>query len=181
LINEMLDLTKIEAGHVDLLLEAHIDLLPEIDDVVGITRALIGDKAISLQTAIAVPLPLITADRRRIRQVPLNLMSNAVKFTESGYIRLRVWHDVQTLYFAVADSGAGIPPEEQGRIFQPFHQRERDRQHVTSTGLGLPIAQKLVELHHGKLRLESTSELGSTFMFSLTTPAQRYGEANYDS
>jgi len=167
LINEMLDLSKIEAGHLELHIEPVIDFRREIEEVIAITHSFMNSKSVNLQEDIAPDLPTFEGDKRRIRQVLLNLLGNAAKYTEVGHIRLRVWYDNATIQFAVSDTGPGIPLDQQALIFEPFHQLNRDSHKSGSTGLGLPISKRLVEAHGGKLWLESSAGEGSTFYFSL--------------
>ncbi len=112
-------------------------------------------------------LPLIACDRRRLRQVLLNLLSNAIKFTEKGSITLSVKNKGEEAIFAVMDTGPGIPPEMQARIFEPFIQSEGGIHHEQGTGLGLPISRSLVQAHGGELWVESSLNEGSTFYFTL--------------
>jgi signal transduction histidine kinase len=110
---------------------------------------------------------LTACDRRRIRQVLLNLLSNAIKFTGKGSITLSVKYKGEEFIFAVMDTGPGIPPEMQARIFEPFVQVTDDIKHTQGTGLGLPISRSLVEAHGGELWVVSQMGEGTTFFFTL--------------
>ncbi|MBK8027698.1 MAG: hypothetical protein IPK19_41540 [Chloroflexi bacterium] len=112
-------------------------------------------------------LPLIVGDRRRIRQILLNLVSNAIKFTESGTVTVSVKNRPGDLLFAVSDTGPGIAPEEQTLIFEPFIQTQTGVKHSAGTGLGLPISSRLVQAHGGRLWLQSEQGSGSAFFFTL--------------
>lgn len=170
LINDMLDLAKIQAGHMELYTE-----LTEMDVLVKSTLAtaigLTKDKPITLHHEIVQGLPPITADQKRIRQVLLNLLSNAAKFTDEGSITVRVWQNGQVLISSVTDTGAGIPADKLNTIFEEF--RQVDDGSVRSyqgTGLGLTICKRLIEMHGGRIWVESTSGGGTTFFFSLPVP-----------
>lgn len=169
LINDVLDMSKIEAGHTELVLEEGIDLGEEIRDIMPTIQPMLDGKPVDLLLDIADDLPAMSIDRRRMRQVILNLLSNAAKFTDSGYIKVRAWQADDQLLLAVEDTGPGILPEHQSVIFEPFHQLERAYESRAGTGLGLPIARRLVEAHHGKLWLESQVGKGSTFFVALPT------------
>nr|MBN1229855.1 hypothetical protein [Anaerolineae bacterium] len=166
LINDVLDMSKIESGRLELFLEEDVDLCPEIRQVLDTTRTLLEEKPVELIEDIAGDLPRLRVDRRRIRQVLLNLTSNAAKFTREGHIALRVSHADGQVLFVVEDTGPGIDPEQQALIFEPFRQLDRSTQ-TEGTGLGLPIARQLVEAHGGRLWLESTPGSGATFYVSL--------------
>jgi signal transduction histidine kinase len=167
LINDVLDMTKIEAGMLTLFIEEKIDLRQELNTVIAATHSLFKDKPVAFVHDIDDNLPLIVGDRRRIRQVLLNLLSNAAKFTEQGSITLSVKSKETELLFAVIDTGPGIAPQDHVLIFEPFQQTEAGIQHAGGTGLGLPISKRLVETHGGRLWLESQSGEGAAFYFTL--------------
>ncbi len=166
LINDVLDISKIQAGELKLYLESDVNIYEEINTVTKIIMSLINTP-VQFNEDIDGGIPLITADRRRIRQVLLNLLSNAAKFTDRGSISLILKKRVDHLLFAVADTGPGIPPSAQAIIFEPFIQTEDGRKKVEGTGLGLPISKNLIEAHGGKLWVESMPGEGSVFYFSL--------------
>ena len=167
LINDILDVSKIEAGKMDLSFEL-IDLGEIIQGVMSTAVALVKDKPIELQQSIPDELPPIEADERRVRQVLLNLISNAAKFTEDGYIRVAAEVESAEVVVSVADTGPGIAPDEIGEIFEPFTQVDASttREHG-GTGLGLTISHSFVQLHGGRMWVESKLGEGSTFYFSL--------------
>jgi signal transduction histidine kinase/CheY-like chemotaxis protein/HAMP domain-containing protein/putative methionine-R-sulfoxide reductase with GAF domain len=167
LINDILDVSKIEAGKMELDFEA-VDLREIINGVMSTATALVKDKPIELQRSISDVLPTITADERRVRQVLLNLVSNAAKFTEEGFIRVGAHVEDHEAIISVADSGSGIGKEEQARVFEPFIQTDASttREHG-GTGLGLTISRSFVQLHGGRIWVESVPGEGSTFYFAL--------------
>lgn len=167
LINDVLDITKIQSGMMKLLPETNINLKKDLDAVIDTVPPLLQDKPVKFITEIDENLPLIQGDRRRIRQILLNLLSNAAKFTEEGSITLRVRHLENEIEFAVIDTGPGIDRKDQQRIFEPFQQTETGIRHMSGTGLGLPISKRLAEAHSGKLWLESEPGKGAAFYFSL--------------
>jgi signal transduction histidine kinase len=167
LINDVLDMTKIEAGMLKLFVESDIDLKQELNTAVTATQPLLKDKSVTVVQDVDDALPLLVGDRRRIRQVLLNLLSNAAKFTEEGSITLSVKKRGEIILFAVIDTGPGIAPEDQTLIFEPFKQTETGIQHASGTGLGLPISKRLVEAHGGQLWVESNVGEGAGFYFTL--------------
>ncbi len=168
LINDILDLSKIEAGRMELLYDA-TELHPLIEGVMTTAIGLTRDKGLELILDAPEDLPLVVIDKVRIRQVLLNLLSNAAKFTEHGSITLAVAQpDAQTIQIAVKDTGVGIAPENQERIFEEFQQVQNSAvPQYQGTGLGLPISKRLVEMHGGRMWLESAVGQGSTFFFTL--------------
>lgn len=168
LINDILDMSKIEAGRLQLLIEEDIQLANELDKIYEVGEMLIRAKAVKLIKTYDENLPLIKGDRRRIHQILLNLISNAAKFTDEGCIRLRAWQEKDHIIVAVEDSGPGIAPAEQALIFEPFQQLDRSSW-MAGTGLGLPISKRLAEAHGGRLWLESVPGSGSTFFVSFPT------------
>jgi signal transduction histidine kinase/CheY-like chemotaxis protein len=172
LINDVLDLAKIEAGRMDLLLEP-TDLLPLLQGVMSTTVGLTRDKPIALISDVPDNLPTLLIDKTRVRQVLLNLLSNAAKFTEQGSITLRVTLAGGVVQLAVQDTGIGIPANQQSLVFEEFRQIEGElSRSYQGTGLGLPISRRLVELHGGRMWLESVPGQGSTFSFTLPLAEQ---------
>jgi len=164
LINDILDLAKIEAGHVALIPEA-VALPALLQNIVSTAQSLITDKPVTLVLNVDPNLPVLTLDKTRIRQVMLNLLSNAAKFTEQGTITLCGSVVNGAVELAVRDTGVGIPPDAQERVFAEFQQVDHAlNRRYTGTGLGLPISRRLVELHGGTLTLESVAGVGSTFI-----------------
>jgi signal transduction histidine kinase/DNA-binding response OmpR family regulator len=167
LINDILDLSKIEAGRMELFKET-LAIGEVIHSVHSTALGLTKDKPIKLHYELAPDLPPIEADRTRVRQILLNLLSNAAKFTEEGQIIMRVERAGEQLLLSVSDTGIGIPADQLTTIFEEFRQVESDSDRAYGgTGLGLAISRRFVELHGGKIWAESTLGAGSTFFFSL--------------
>jgi len=173
LINDILDLSKVEAGKLKLEYTA-INLHTVLDDISQIFFQKIIDKGLAFDLDIAPGLPtLLYIDETRIRQILLNLIGNAVKFTEHGFIQLKITythlneHEI-ILHMRVKDSGIGIPVDQQEKIFGAFEQQtEQSHERYGGTGLGLTITQRLSEMMNGNIQLESTVGKGSTFTISL--------------
>jgi signal transduction histidine kinase len=171
LISDMLDISRIEAGKLDLTF-GDVDLSEIINGVMTTAIGLVKDKPIELVTDVPDDLPHIRADSIRIRQVLLNLVSNASKFTEEGQIAVSARHiakgERNDILVAVADTGIGIAPDNLEKLFEPFSQVDPSPTRKSGgTGLGLSIARHLVELHGGRIWVESTVDEGSTFAFTL--------------
>ncbi|MBN1642424.1 MAG: GAF domain-containing protein [Anaerolineae bacterium] len=167
MINEILDMSKLEAGAMELVLE-DVNLDSVIGDVIATSGALIKDKPIELRTHIEPRLPIIRGDGTRIRQVITNLMGNAAKFTQEGAITFRVWTDEEMVYVSVADTGEGIPADKIPLVFEPFRQADGSpSRRAEGTGLGLPISKQYVEMHGGQIWLESEYGQGCTVTFAL--------------
>jgi signal transduction histidine kinase len=167
LINDLLDISHIEAGMMELEFR-EVNLSDLIHSVMATASALVRDKDIELHQEIAPSLPLVQADASRIRQVLLRLLANAAKFTEQGAITVRSWTAGEQVLVSVSDTGVGIPPEDQERIFQQFEQGSLENvRQLYGTGLGLALSKEFVEMHGGEIRVESRVGEGSTFTFSL--------------
>lgn len=168
LINDILDLAKIESGRMELYKE-YFDIFEIIGPILSNTQALLSHKEISLISDIENNLPLIFADKTRLRQVLFNLLSNAVKFTKQGYIKLKIYRkDELEFIFSVEDTGIGIKKEDIDKAFMEFVQLNGGtNREVKGTGLGLPIAKRFIEMHGGKIWVNSEFGKGSTFNFSI--------------
>jgi GAF domain-containing protein len=168
LINEILDLSKVEAGRMELEL-APFDLPLAIDNARTFVRERAVKHGITLDLDVDDRLGEYVGDERKIKQILLNLLSNAVKFTpEGGRISITANKTDNGAEISVSDTGIGIAPEDQPRIFEEFRQVGSDSTHKTEgTGLGLTLAKKFVELHGGKIWVESEIGKGSTFSFTL--------------
>jgi GAF domain-containing protein len=167
LINEVLDLAKVEAGKMELQIEPAL-LQDVIEAVSNTMRSLAVKKSIDLRAECDEGLAPIPIDGARIKQVLLNLVGNAVKFTpEAGKIWVRAAAENGEVQIEVSDTGPGIPPEDQERIFLEFQQMGRDAGKPQGTGLGLALAKKFVEMHGGKIWVESEIGKGSRFTFTL--------------
>ena len=168
LINDILDLSKVEAGRMELEL-ARFDLPQALHDTLVLVRERAVRNGIELQLDADARLGALVADERKIKQVMLNLLSNAVKFTpEGGRVDVRAIPTDGAVEISVADTGIGIAPENQDLIFEEFRQVGGDYAHKREgTGLGLTLARKFVELHGGRLWVKSQVGQGSTFTFSV--------------
>jgi signal transduction histidine kinase len=175
LINDVLDMAKIEAGKMSLSLE-RFNLQEVLEEVVEIIGPLARDKALDLRIATEPTDALdLTADRIRLRQVMINLVGNAIKFTEQGGITLQAMQHNGSVRVAIRDTGFGIPPDKLEAIFEAFSQVDTSTTRKASgTGLGLPISRRLIELHGGRLWAESSGipGEGSTFFVELPLEAQ---------
>lgn len=163
LINDVLDISKIEAGQLDLA-PSCFDLNPSIDKVVKLVSPLAEKKGLSLTWDTHDPSMTIIADQRRLEQVIINLLNNAIKFTDTGQVRITNRMEQDYCMIMVSDTGIGMNAEELTRIFKPFHQIDSgiSRKHE-GTGLGLSICKKIVELMDGTIHVESQWGQGSTF------------------
>ena len=175
LINEILDLSKVEAGRMELEL-ATFDLPLAIDNARTFVRERATKHGINLDVTVDERLGDFVGDERKIKQILLNLLSNAVKFTpEGGRIGIKARQADGSVEISVSDTGIGIAPEDQPKIFEEFRQVGGDYAHkVEGTGLGLTLAKKFVELHGGKIWVESEVGKGSTFTFSLPQQANSH-------
>jgi signal transduction histidine kinase len=173
LINDVLDLSKIEAGQLELAL-ADYSLQEMVHAVVTQVESLAAEKGLGLRVAVAPGLPAGRGDERRLAQVLLNLVGNAIKFTEVGEVRIAARVDGDAFVVAVADTGPGIPEADRSRIFEEFQQADSSNtRRKGGTGLGLSIARRIVELHGGRVWVESTVGRGSTFSFRVPVRVER--------
>ena len=179
LLNDILDMSKIEAGRI-VLNQTDIDLHGLLDDIRDIFTVLANKKGLmlSLETGVTVPQHIM-ADKARLRQVLVNLLGNAVKYTDEGEVQVRVDCEIPPsnaaqkgessliLTFSVKDTGIGIAPEDLDRIFKPFVQADTGAKTGEGAGLGLPICHRLVRLMGGDIRVKSHQDQGSTFTFQI--------------
>jgi signal transduction histidine kinase len=167
LINDVLDFSKIEAGQLALTINPY-SIKDVIQAVVIGTQSLATEKNLALKIAVPADLPAASGDERRIAQVLLNLVGNAIKFTDAGEVRIDAAVTGDALEVSVSDTGPGISAADQEHIFEEFRQAESSTaQRKGGTGLGLAIAKKIVELHGGKIWVESEVGKGSKFTFTL--------------
>jgi signal transduction histidine kinase len=170
IINDVLDLAKLEAGR--LTIEPQLLAVEPLLDTVARAARAAGDGRIEVSVQVEPGLDLLTADSRRLEQVLTNLVVNAVKFTgEGGRVSIRARRSASMIQIEVSDTGIGILPEQQARIFDPFHQGTRmiSGKLPEGTGLGLSLARSLIELHGGRIRLHSVPDRGSTFTVEIPT------------
>ena len=172
LINDILDLSKVEAGHLELE-KADFELSEGVSRVLDLTRARAASKGLQIGSSLSEGLPLVlVGDALRLRQVLLNLLGNAMKFTASGRVDIEVGQNPESseagaLLFCVRDTGIGIPPEKLGSIFENFTQADSSTtRKYGGTGLGLAISKRIVELMGGRIWVESTVGVGSRFLFT---------------
>jgi signal transduction histidine kinase len=168
-INDVLDMARIEAGQLEIEL-ADLDLSDLMDEMTVSAQALIEQSEKSIKFSVQVPddLPNVFADERRVRQILLNLIGNAIRFTDKGGIKLTFGVGTDALTVCVEDSGVGIPSDRLVDIFDRFEQvSELDEERQGGTGLGLTIARDLTRLQGGRIWATSTPGKGSTFCFTL--------------
>jgi signal transduction histidine kinase len=168
LINDILDLSKVDAGKLDLEIE-EVDLEPIFKGVLATGTGLVGDKPIKLKRSTPAGLPHVRGDSLRIRQVILNLLSNASKFTDEGSITVGARDDNNgEIVIWVKDTGIGIPPQDMDKIFEEFRQGTSGRRKGRAgSGLGLAISRQLLNLMGGRIWADSVPGKGSTFSFTL--------------
>jgi signal transduction histidine kinase len=173
LINDILDLSKVEAGRLELE-PGRFNLPTALDNALTLVRERATRHGITLTQSVDPRLGDIVADERKVKQILLNLLSNAVKFTpEGGRVRVTAAMVEDVITIEVSDTGIGIAPEDQAAIFEEFRQvGGDDARKQEGTGLGLTLAKKFVELHGGRIWVRSQVGLGSTFTFTLPTGAE---------
>ena len=184
LINQVLDLSKIEAGKLELNLES-VSIAPLVEEVVGTARSLAEQNKNRLSVECPRDLPPIEADAMRLRQILLNLLSNACKFTKDGDISLRatpIQHDGrQFIEFSVTDTGIGMTPDQMTRLFEEFSQADASTaRHYGGTGLGLAITRRLCQMMGGDVTVASEPGKGSTFTVRLPFAASHTVDAPAD-
>ena len=167
LIDDVLDLAKIEAGKIEWRMD-EVSIAQVIDRATDATSSLLQDKGLALLREVEDELPGLTGDRDRLIQVAINLISNAVKFTETGLVTLRAVRSDDTIVVSVIDTGIGISAADQAKVFDRFKQvGDTLTDKPKGTGLGLPICREIVEHHGGRIWVESEPGRGSTFSFAL--------------
>ena len=176
LINDVLDLAKIEAGKMEWSLE-NVSMTEVAERAIAATSSLFEQKTLKLVKQIDTDLPDISGDRDKLIQVIINLISNAVKFTDKGSVTCKVFKEKDEIVVSISDTGIGIAPEDFGAVFEQFKQVGGDTltDKPKGTGLGLPICKEIVEHHGGRIWLESEIGKGSTFSFAL--PVSKTGSA----
>jgi signal transduction histidine kinase len=167
LINDVLDLSKIEAGRMELSL-AEYSVQDIVDTVRASLQSLAAEKGLRFVTDVQEDIPLATGDGKRITQCLLNLAANALKFTRQGSVEISVTLEGQTLLYRVKDTGIGIPKDQLENVFGEFRQVDATiTREFGGTGLGLSITKKFVEMHGGRIWVESELGKGSMFYFSI--------------
>jgi signal transduction histidine kinase len=173
LINDVLDLAKIEAGQFTLAL-VNYSMREVVDSVINTVEPLAAEKKLAFHADVAAHLPIGHGDDRRIAQVLLNLVGNAIKFTDAGEVAIKASAENGSFTVAVCDSGPGISPADQARIFDEFQQADSSStKQKAGTGLGLSIAKRIIEMHRGRIWVESAPGHGSTFFFTLPVKVEQ--------
>ncbi|HWQ08851.1 MAG TPA: ATP-binding protein, partial [Holophaga sp.] len=170
LINDVLSLSRIEAGRLVLNPEP-FETGPFLRDIENMTRLKAQAKRLAVRMELSPDLPAaLHGDAQKLRQVLVNLLGNAVKFTQAGSVILRVTRDQELACFEILDTGVGIPAQDLDRLFKPFEQLGAPAGHAEGTGLGLHISQAMVQLMGGRIDVQSESGRGSTFRFTIRLP-----------
>ncbi len=182
LVNDLLDLAKVEAGKVDVRVTA-FEVTDLFSALRGMLRPLLNNNDVALIFEEPSGIPTLKTDEGKVSQIMRNFISNALKYTEKGEVRVTAKMGAnQTVIFSVADTGIGIAPENQSRIFEEFVQVNHPLQkRVKGTGLGLPLCKKLSELLGGRVEIQSTLGVGSTFSVTLPVVYQNFGLAVFDA
>jgi signal transduction histidine kinase len=173
LINDVLDLSKIEAGQLELELSDY-----SVQDIAQTVRStlepLAADKKLAFKVEMATELPLGRGDGRRLTQVLINLVGNAIKFTDAGEVAIKAEANNGSFHVAVRDTGPGISAADQAKLFQEFQQADNAiTRKKGGTGLGLAISKRIIEMHGGKIWVDSHPGQGSTFAFTLPVIVER--------
>lgn len=167
LVNDVLDLARLEKASIMLVTEP-LQMAGVITDAANTVRGLVDKQGLSLVVDIAPDLPMISGDPVRLKQILLNLLNNAIRFTEQGQIKIHAKAEENDVYVFVEDTGTGIPYDRQNAIFEPFLQLENPMQRRRNgAGLGLAISKHLVELHGGQIAVKSQPGEGSKFYFNI--------------
>jgi signal transduction histidine kinase len=167
LINDVLDMSKIESGSLNLFVEQNVDVKTLLEKAISIGEGLLEGKPIRIVADIQPDLPKMYGDKKRVLQIFLNIISNACKFTDEGEITVRAFQQNGEIMVSIKDTGIGIAPEDQSLIFEPFKQTTSGLRQAGGTGLGMPIAKSLAEAHGGRIWLESEYGVGTTFYIAL--------------
>ena len=175
LINDVLDITKIEAGMMELFIE-EVDLNTVISSAVSVGKGLVKEKPVALIIDIEEGLPSTYGDKRRLRQVFLNIIANAAKFTAEGEIKISAQRWESGVEVRVRDTGIGIPVEEHHKVFEAFKQAKHELAGMPGTGLGMPITKYFVEMHGGQIWFESQPGSGTMFCVRLPHMTQTSAE-----
>lgn len=165
LVDDVLDLSKIDVRRMGLQREP-VELERVVEEAVAAVRTMFRDKGLGLEVRLPPELPILNVDRTRVRQILINLLNNALRFTSSGGITIGGTCDSREVVVWVSDTGTGIPPEDRSHVFDEFYQ-VRGQDGRRSSGLGLTICKRFVELHGGSMWVESQPGEGSTFYLSL--------------
>jgi signal transduction histidine kinase len=177
LINDVLDISKMEAGQLTLALNDY-SLAEVVQTALTAVESLAVEKGLALTVSLPADLPRGNGDERRLAQVLLNLLGNAIKFTEVGEVQVRATSADGAFTVAVSDTGPGISEADQQKIFEAFQQADSSStRKKPGTGLGLSIVKRIVEMHGGRVWVESRLGKGSTFWFTLPIRVEQQKEA----
>jgi signal transduction histidine kinase len=177
LINDVLDMSKIESGALKLFIEPNTDLAEILQSAINYAQPTLAEKPVKIERMLPEALPQIAADRRRLLQVFLNIVSNACKFTDEGTVRVGAQVHADRVVVSVKDTGPGIAVEDAKHVFTAFKQTETGLRQGGGTGLGMPITMRLVEAHRGRLWFESEVGVGTTFYVELPLEAAESAKA----
>ncbi len=168
LINDLQELSKIEAGYLPIMAKS-IHLKPLIEGLIQkFSAQLVNPNSPTIRLDYPKNTPMVMADPERVEQILVNLLGNALRYTPSGSITFKVWHEAQKVWIAVVDTGKGIAADDLPHVFERFWRADRSRDRDSGgTGIGLAICQRLVELQGGTIEVESELGRGSIFRFSL--------------
>ncbi|MDH3558471.1 MAG: HAMP domain-containing histidine kinase, partial [Deltaproteobacteria bacterium] len=173
---DVLDLSKIEAGQLVLSLDDY-SMKEVVHTIFTSVESLAAEKNLELKVSVSPEVAHGKGDHQRISQVFLNLVGNAIKFTEAGEVRIEATASNDTFVVSVSDTGPGLSEADQQMIFEEFHQVDgSSTRKKGGTGLGLSIAKRIVEMHGGRIWVESTVGKGSTFWFTLPVRVERQKE-----
>lgn len=173
LVDDLFELAKMEEGKVSLSME-WVDLKDVVDQAVQTVSLKAKEKGLELIVHSSEDIPLIRADGKRMEQIILNLLENAIRYTENGHIDVHLHCTSSTLSLSIKDTGIGIPEDELPYIFDRFYRIEKSRSRTTGgTGLGLSIVKKLVELHGGSIEVSSTRDIGTCFTVQFVLPTMQ--------
>lgn len=167
MVNDFLDLARLESGRARLAYKL-VDMRKVIDDTVAVIQPQVEERGLTLLLDVPPSLPAIAGDEKRMKQIMLNLTSNAIKYNQpNGQIRIVAHVEQEKIRIAVEDTGRGIRLEDMDKLFDKFRRIEETESTAKGTGLGLPITRQLVELHGGEMHVTSEWGVGSTFAFTL--------------
>jgi signal transduction histidine kinase len=173
LINDVLDMSKIESGSLNLFVEDDVDVKAIVETVVNNSQSLLAEKPVSLRTELPAELPSLRGDKKRLTQILFNLVSNACKFTEQGSVVISARQENQELVLLIKDTGPGIAEEDRIAVFEAFKQTRSGLRSGEGTGLGMPISKSLVEAHGGRLWFDSVVGQGTSFYVSLPIKSEQ--------
>lgn len=173
LINDVLDMSKIESDSLNLFIQDNVDISEILVGAAKTVSSLVAEKPVEIKVDIQPNMPNIAVDRQRLRQIIINLLGNATKFTEEGTVTLSAHIEGEEVLISVRDTGVGIAPEDHEAVFEAFKQTESGIRQGGGTGLGLPITKNLVNLHGGRIWLDSALGEGTTFSIVLPIKASQ--------